>query len=386
MNCLVYCQHVLGIGHLCRILLILRQMTDFRITLVLGGSPLSLDLPDHVQLVQLPGLCMDEKFSGLRAAEPGQEVEAIKEQRRAMLLELFGRIDPELLLVELFPFGRNAFCFELLPLLELAGKTAKCRVACSVRDILVERDNAEKFEQRVIDRMERFFDLLLIHGDPAVIRLDQTFSRMEEITVPTAYTGYICQPPQPGDRQRIRRRLQLKKGQQLILVSAGSGSVGRDLLAAADQAFLRLAPGHRYQMQIFTGPYLDQDLFAELSARGTDNLRVDRFTDDFPAWLAAADLSLSMGGYNTTMNVVAAGCPALVLPFDQNHEQRLRASRLEKLSALQLLDQQDLDPERLAEKIRTGLERPGKKGAIQLDGAAVSAELLTRLVEGEKIP
>ena len=120
MNLMVYCQHVLGIGHLCRIMLILEQLRDHRITLVLGGPRVDIDLPDHVRVVQLPGLRMDEEFSGLLPVDVGQDTTVIKEQRTRLLLEVFNDLQPDLLLLELFPFGRNAFRFELLPLLKLS--------------------------------------------------------------------------------------------------------------------------------------------------------------------------------------------------------------------------------------------------------------------------
>lgn len=383
MNLMVYCQHVLGIGHLCRIMLILQQLNEHRVTLILGGPPVAVPLPDHVRVVQLPGLRMDEEFSGLLTVDPGQDVALIKEQRTRQLLALFNDLQPDLLLVELFPFGRNAFCFELLPLLEQVREQQKCRLACSVRDILVERDNTIKFEQRVIDRLNRFFHLLLVHGDPALIRLDETFSRMADIRIPVTYTGYICQPPQAGDRQRMRRQLQLADADQLIVVSAGSGSVGMSLLRAAVDAFALLAPPGKRRLQVFTGPYIADHAFNQLADHENSSIRIERFSNDFPSWLAAADLSISMGGYNTTMNLVAAGCRALVYPFAQNHEQRMRAERLAERGCLQLLSEPDLDPGILADKISEILTRRSRSADIMLDGAVRTAEQLTTLARGE---
>lgn len=383
MNLMVYCQHVLGIGHLCRIMLILQQMVEHKITLVLGGPPVSVRLPNHVRVMQLPGLRMDEEFSGLLPVESGQDAEVIQQQRTKQLSGLFNDLQPDLLLVELFPFGRNAFRFELLPLLEQAREQQKCRVVCSVRDILVERDNTIKFEQRVIDRLNRYFHLLLVHGDPELISLDKTFSRMGDITIPVSYTGYICQPPNPGDREQMRGRLHLDDEDQLIVVSAGSGSVGTSLLQAAVNAFTFLDPTPRMRMQIFTGPYMPDSDFRQLSASANNNICVQRFSDDFPAWLAAADLSISMGGYNTTMNLIASGCRALVYPFAQNHEQRMRAKQLEKRGHLQLLTDMDLHPAAFAEKISWILTTTPQPPAIMLNGAARTAEQLTRLAKGE---
>jgi len=385
MNLMVYCQHVLGIGHLCRIMLILQQMVEYKITLVLGGPPVSVRLPDHVRVVHLPGLRMDEEFSGLLPVESGQNAEVIQQQRTKQLLGVFNDLQPDLLLVELFPFGRNAFCFELLPLLEQAREQQKCRVACSVRDILVERDNTIKFEQRVIDRLNRYFHLLLVHADPELINLDETFSRMDDIKIPVSYTGYICQPPNPGDRERMRGSLHLDDEDQLIVLSAGSGSVGTSLLQAAVKAFPLLNPAHRMRMQIFTGPYMVDSDFRQISASENNNICVQRFSNDFPAWLAAADLSISMGGYNTTMNLIASGCRALVYPFAQNHEQRMRAKRLEDRGHLQLLTEIDLHPAALAEKITRIMATTPQPPDIMLNGAARTAEQLTRLAGGEPV-
>ena len=110
---------------------------------------------------------------------------------------------------------------------------------------------------------------------------------------------------------------------------------------------------------------------------------MDRFTPDFLAFLDAADLSVSMAGYNTSMNIMAAGTPALVWPFAQNREQRLRAERLARLGGLQILSDKDLDPEQLAGLMTRMLkekERPA--GAIDLDGAEKTAAWVAEIRVG----
>jgi len=101
---------------------------------------------------------------------------------------------------------------------------------------------------------------------------------------------------------------------------------------------------------------------------------VEHFTPDFLSFLDAADLSVSMAGYNTSMNIMAAGTPALVWPFAQNREQRLRAERLARLGGLQILSDKDLDPKRLAglmTRMLTEKEQPA--GPIDLNGAEKTA-------------
>jgi len=99
--------------------------------------------------------------------------------------------------------------------------------------------------------------------------------------------------------------------------------------------------------------------------------RVDRFTTDFGAYLAAADLSISMGGYNTTMNILAERVPALLWPFSRNREQGLRARRLADRGLLTVLQDTDLEPDRLAALMEHKLAHPNRPDVkINLDGVA----------------
>jgi predicted glycosyltransferase len=92
------------------------------------------------------------------------------------------------------------------------------------------------------------------------------------------------------------------------------------------------------------------------------------------SYLAAADLSISMGGYNTTMNLMAARVPALVWPFGQNREQRVRAQHLQARGALRLLDDAELEPSRLAALMEQMLKRSERPDpGVDLTGAATTA-------------
>ncbi len=107
-------------------------------------------------------------------------------------------------------------------------------------------------------------------------------------------------------------------------------------------------------------------------------MEVTRFTPEFVSFLAAADLSISMAGYNTCMNILAAGVPSLVWPFAQNQEQRLRAEKLADLGLLTLLHEEDLKPLRLAVLMEEVLEasRVPVTTKVKLDGAEETARWL----------
>lgn len=388
MKIVYYCQHVLGLGHFFRTLEICRALKRHEVILVSGGPRLDTPLPGHVRLVRLPELRMNREFQGLYPQSSRQSVEQVKNERKQQLMELFAVEAPDLFMLELYPFGRKAFRFELDPVLEgIRSRTLPAMpVVCSLRDILVEREDQEKYEARIIATLNRYFDALLVHSDPAVFRIDETFTRRGDIVVPVVYTGFVAPKPGTGMRARMRRRLGIEDCDRLVVASAGGGKVGAPLLKAVVQARQLLALGHDVHLHVFSGPYMDRDDFEHIQTLSDRRTVVRRFTPDFPSHLSAADLSVSMGGYNTCMNILAAGVPALVWPFGLNREQRMRAERLAESAPVTVLDDRDLEPRRMAAGMARALEdsrRPDRR--IDLDGARFTAEWVARCVEGREV-
>ena len=150
--------------------------------------------------------------------------------------------------------------------------------------------------------------------------------------------------------------------------------MGAPLLHAVLDAYALIARPRHLALYLFTGPYMAESDAASLEARGKSlpGAQVERFTGEFVSFLAAADLSISMAGYNTCMNLLVAEVPALVWPFAQNREQRLRAERLAALGALRVLNDEDLEPDRLAVLMEETMASPrrGCRAVVNLDGAA----------------
>ncbi|MFV0439180.1 MAG: glycosyltransferase family protein [Desulfopila sp.] len=381
MRIACYCQHVLGIGHLHRSLAICRELASrHQVCLIVGGPKVAID-GGPIVVIELPGLMMDPEFHHLTPCEPGQDLDRLKERRRRHLREALEAFRPDVFFVELYPFGRKAFRFELDPALAAIrnGEIPHCRSVVSLRDILVERpDDRKRFEQRAVTTLNQYFDGLLIHADSSVITLDATFGRCPDIGIPCHYTGFVV-PQRPGlSRTAKRRQLGLAPDERLIVVSVGGGNVGAELLVAACAAFLRLHDTDQLRMQIFTGPYCPPTTVADLQQNLPPDCSLARFTDHFADWLMAADLSISMAGYNTCFNIVQTGVPALVYPFGQNREQTFRAQRLAERADMALLTAADLNPATLARQIQVMLGHARYRTTINLAGAVGSREQLER--------
>ncbi|MBS1790437.1 MAG: glycosyl transferase [Acidobacteria bacterium] len=376
-----YCQSLLGIGHFIRSRELLFALRDFEVCFLYGGEVVpGFDWPDWVEVVYLPALRSDTAFERLYVVGEQASLEEVKTRRKELLLATFDRFLPDILLIELFPFGRKKFNFELLPLLTRArASRPELKIICSVRDILVHRPAQEKYEAEVCQRVNQFFDALLIHSDPSVQRLEETFGSVAQLACPLYYTGYVAQPSQDSPPQIT--------DQPMILVSIGGGRVGHELIDYALEAS-RLLP-FPHQLQIFTGPHISDEEFQRLEnkAAALSHARLQRHTTEFPTWLSRASLSISMAGYNTCMDILAAQARALVYPFNEhdNDEQTRRARKLEQVGHVTMLEPEQLSPKFLASEIVRLLNAPPPPPtlAIDLQGAKRTAELLAALLDSK---
>jgi predicted glycosyltransferase len=374
MKALIYVQHLLGIGHLARvsrIALALRQAGG-DVTLVSGGPPVAGFPKGDVRLVQLPPIrSRDAAFSALVDESDQPVSEAFKADRRQRLLALFDAADPDVLIIEAFPFGRRQMRFELLPLIERAkARPRPPLIASSVRDILQENRKAGRAEE-TLALLKDCFDLILVHGDPGFARLEETFPLAREIKERIAYTGLVT-----GDPVASPDRFD-------VVVSAGGGIVGERLVATAAETARRLA-GEWPNWCIITGPHFPPAEKAALSAVLPAGIRLETFRADFPGLLANARLSISQAGYNTVCDLLQARCRSVLIPFATGGEteQSERARRLEKLGLAAFVAEAELSPERLGEAMARAPSPAAHQ--INLDGAAETARILSRLLAGSQ--
>ena len=364
MKVFFYVQHLLGIGHLKRAAILARALADagFEVTLVSGGAP----VPGMRVDIQLPpASAADSSFKTL-LDEAGQPIdEAWKRHRAAALLDAWRASRAEVLLVELFPFGRRQMRFELLPLLEDARRLApRPLVVCSVRDLLQSRPEREA---ETAELAARLFDRILVHGDPRLAPFERTFGAARQLEDRLHYTGYVV-----GDAGRAQG------GEAEVLVSAGGGAVGRRLLEAAMLARSRtLLRGATWR--VLAGINCSEADFQALGRSAQPGVVLERSRDDFAALLANCALSISQAGYNTVAETLQARVRAVLVPFAAGgeSEQTLRAQLLAERGAAVMLDESALTAQSLAEAVNRAARAPRPAAdLVDLNGARRSAELL----------
>jgi predicted glycosyltransferase len=389
---LFYCQHLLGVGHVRRGAVLARVLVKSgeHVLFVAGGLPVpGLDLGGVEEVVLPPLTAANDAASELALPGGGPPGRSYLAKRRTQLLALLRKYDPALVLLELFPFGRHAFSFELVPLiLALADARrrrgpAAPRVVVSLRDVLVSKKNQPWYEATVLAVAGQWIDRILVHGSSEVIPLTRTFRLADRLLDKVVYTGYLASPPGPSNEAVLGGE---------VVVSGGGGRVAGNLFRTALQARL-LCPGAALRpWRILTGPYLPEESWAELERQtaglgtmaGRPAVILERFRADFPGLLRGAALSISQAGYNTVLDIISTGVRAVVVPYEgSGDEQPLRARILAERGFFRVVPETKLSPRRLAAAMQEALAASPlpAPARLNLDGAEESAKILTELVD-----
>ena len=387
---LVYCQLQYGVGHWMRTRALLEALRHrFRVVLALGGrlAP-ELEVPDGVQVESLPAVT-----TGREGYIEGDEEAFLQllQRRRRRLLEILRRERPRALLIEYFPFGRQNFAPEVVALLEIAQRelVPKPFVACSLRDLQQRRNPLrEQAETIAVQLSNRYFDAILVHGDPHFVRFEDSFSASEELRSPVLYTGYVSPPTAeegmtspspvaPSSLEPPRRR---------ILVSVGGGRGGEDLLRTSVEAFATEGLWQDFSLRIIAGAMLLEDDWQDLRRRvqalagsaPAEGLELIRWVPDLRQELQATAVSVSRCGYNTALDLLCCRPPALVVPYTTagEDEQLHRAQRLAAAGALRYLSPESADAATLAAEIRRTAQFQPKALPLDLTGAETTTDLL----------
>ncbi|UOM33453.1 glycosyltransferase family protein [Acuticoccus sp. I52.16.1] len=365
----IWVQHLLGTGHTVRAAAIGRALAarGAEVTLVLGAVPPPTLTLDGLRTVQLePVLATDATFTTLRTAD-GRSYADVAGERAAAFAAAVARAAPDVLLLETFPLGRRAFRAEIDPVLR-ALPAPRPVVATSVRDVLVRKSPVKAAEMAELAR--RTADLVLVHADPRFVTLADSFPAANLIEDRIRYTGFVH-----GAAAAPSADAGPGEGTGETIVSCGGGAVGQALVEAAIGA---AAYDTATAWRILVPQGLAAHLPAWRAAAG-GNVLLEPNRPDFRVLLGRAALSVSQAGYNTALDVLAAGVRAIFVPFAA-HDETEQTDRARALAARDLaavIAEADLTPGRLAAMVAAAKAAPPPdRPDIDLDGADHAAAIL----------
>lgn len=381
MRVLIWVQHLLGTGHFKRAATLAEAMAadGLDVTLVSGGPPVDWMTPKGVRLEHLPAIrARDRQFSAMVDMDGRQIDQVFMAKRRAKLMAIFARTRPRVVITEMFPFGRRAFEFELMRMLESAAAfRPRPWILSSVRDILVMKNDRHRYDW-MRDRIQTYYDHVLVHTDPKLVPFDLTFPHAKAIEAKIVNTGYVTEAmPEPTER--------LNGKAPEVLVSTGGGRVGAKLIEAAvkarAQSRLKDVP-----WRVVAGGHADKAELEALRSKLPLGIILTGASADFQSRLANSLLSISQAGYNTVVEGLRLGKRMVLVPFETESEteQGIRAERLASMGFAQTIREVDLTPESLAQAVDAVLDRPPPQVIdIDLDGMANTVRFVRDLVMSE---
>ncbi len=324
---LMYSHDTFGLGHIRRTLAIARALRKVPATvLILTGSPLvgRFKIPRRVDFVRIPGMIKvtNEEYLPLSMKLEATEVLEI---RKSIILSTARAFSPDFFIVDKAPLGLKREVVETLHWLREG--LPWCTTILGLRDIM---DGAqatiEEWETKgIYGAMEALYDEIWVYGDRTFYDPVREYRIPESLARKITFTGYIPRHvPSPSDVNAVRRELGLSSGEKMVLMTAGGGGDGYPVVNTFLKAFEENTPPPSIRVVIVTGPFLSPTHFREVERRcailGFHLFRFHRFMERL---IGAADVIVSMGGYNTVCEIISQRKPFLIIPRSVPREEQL---------------------------------------------------------------
>ncbi len=369
---LLYAHDTYGLGHLRRSLAIAGHLAGAipdLTTLLVTGSPVahSFALPPRTDYVKLPAVVKtdDEQY---RARALDLSLARVIALRAALIADVALHFAPDIVLVDHAPLGMKG---ELLPALRALRRDAPdTRLVLGLRDVLDEPAKVRRqwAAQGMYDAIETWYDDVLVYGQRDLFDPVRAYAFPPALAARTHVCGYIRRADPVRPAAALRAELGLGDA-PFALVTTGGGGDGAALEEACLDALALLTGRHALPAVVLTGPLMAPEECARLEERAgalPRPVRLLPFHPDVPGLMRASALTVAMGGYNTTCEIVAAGCPAVIVPRAHPRlEQDIRARAFAARGLLTMLPMEDLTPAHLAATMRHALRQGPPSDAVR---------------------
>lgn len=353
-NILMYSHDTYGLGHIRRTLAIASHLrADDVNILILTGSPIAgrFVFPGQVDFVRIPGMIKmtNEEYRPLSIKiEPEQALNI----RKSIINATARTFRPDLFIVDKEPLGLKK---EILSTLQwIRRELPECRTILGLRDIMddaevVRRDWGKK---GIYEALETLYDTVWVYGVREIYDAVREYAIPANVSRKVHFTGYIPRKvPSPGVVRKIRKKYLSQTDQKLVVVTTGGGGDGYTVMDTF-LSMLELQGGAAFKSILITGPFMARQERKAIQKRARRlGVSVCDFYNRMEELLAAADLVISMGGYNTICEILSQGTLTLVIPRQTpRQEQLIRARVLHRQRLLDYIPWDSVSPGKMRQK------------------------------------
>jgi predicted glycosyltransferase len=365
-NILMYSHDTYGLGHIRRTMAIAAHLRGPHTNiLILTGSPIAgrFSFPEQVDFIRIPGMIKktNEEYLPLSIKiNPSHALEI----RKNIITAAAKAFRPDLFIVDKEPLGLKK---EVLPTLRWLNRCQSgTRTILGLRDVMddaetVRRDWAEKGVYEVLDEL---YSEIWVYGNQDLYDPLMEYGISAQAAQKTIFTGYIPRKiPDKKSVLQLREELGAVGGKQLVVVTTGGGGDGYAVI----ETYLEMMESHvaacgqvPFKSVLVTGPFMPQQKRKKLFKRAKAlNMRAFHFYRQMEKLLAAADLVVCMGGYNTVCETLSQGTVSLLIPRETpRKEQLIRAQFLHGRQLVDFIPWHQLSAAAMGEKIFAMLDNP----------------------------
>ena len=310
---------------------------------------------------------------------------------RAKLIQQVAEVSrPDIFFVDHVPTG---VCGELLPTLERIRKKRKStKIVLGLRDILDSAKviRAQWREQGIHRVIADHYDRVLVYGARDIFDTAAAYG-LHEAAAKVRHCGYLCRPladlaAGSGAGAAVRRLWPERR--DFVVITAGGGHDAYPMMSASLEALRQFDADSRPEVLLITGPLMAADGRARLRQQAADlPVHVEDCVADAASPMVAADLVVTMGGYNTLMEAIRFGKQTLVVPrVGPSAEQQIRAALLDQMGLVRAVMPDEATPRRLAEQMALALREP-RQPTVQLkfDGLSNVLANVKSMVGGDAL-
>ena len=261
----------------------------------------------------------------------------VRSVRASLLLAAVNSFRPTVVLVDKHPLGVGG---ELEPALERT-RAAGAGAVLGLRDVLDDPAavHAEMCERGLFTHIARYYDRLLVYGQPDILDALREYAFPKEVAAMTCFCGYVVAAETAAGGKGSGNgstASPTRRGRPHVLATAGGGEDGVALLAA----FVEAAARSRWDAGVVSGPQCDpRDVhrLGDLADRAGVDFR--RFVPGLSSEFPTLDALVCMGGYNTLAEAAASGVSTVCVPrVRPRSEQLIRAQAFERLGLLTVVE------------------------------------------------